>query len=130
MEARDGDLLQPGHILVTAPNRHLEVRDGRARLLDGAPVSRAKPAIDSLFESAAHDYGGRLVAVILTGTLHEGSAGLIAVPQAGGVAVVQDPSDAEHPEMPQGAIDAAGADHCVPLKDLPHLLVRLVRQQN
>jgi two-component system, chemotaxis family, protein-glutamate methylesterase/glutaminase len=129
MEARDGDLLQPGLILIAAPGHHLVVQDGRARLLDGAPVNRVKPAIDPLFQSAARDYGPRLVAVILTGTLHDGSAGLIAVRRAGGVAVVQDPNDAEQSEMPQSAFDAAGADHCVPLKEMASLLDGLVRQR-
>ena len=129
MKARDGDLLQPGLILVAAAGHHLVVQDGRARLLDGAPVNRVKPAIDPLFQSAAREYGPRLVAVILTGTLDDGSAGLVAVRQAGGVAVVQDPSDAAYSEMPQRALDAAGADHCVPLKEIAPLLERLARQR-
>jgi two-component system, chemotaxis family, protein-glutamate methylesterase/glutaminase len=129
MEARDGDLLQPGRILVAAPGHHLVVQDGRARLLDAAPVNRVRPAIDPLLQSGAREYGPRLVAVILTGTLHDGSAGLIAVRQVGGVAVVQDPNDAEYPEMPQSALDAAGADHCVPLKEMASLLEGLVRQR-
>jgi two-component system chemotaxis response regulator CheB len=129
-EARDGDLLQAGRILVAAADYHLEVQDGRARLLDTAPVNRVKPAIDPLFRSGAREYGRRLVAVLLTGTLRDGSAGLIAVRQAGGVAVIQDPNDAEYPEMPQNALDAAGADHCVPMKDMAPLLARLARQRN
>jgi two-component system chemotaxis response regulator CheB len=127
MEAADGDLLQPGRILVAAPGHHLVVQDGRARLLDEAPVNWVKPAIDPLFQSATREYGPRLVAVILTGSLSDGSAGLIAVRQAGGVAVVQDPNDAVHPDMPQNALDAAGADHCVPLREMAPLLARLVR---
>ena len=128
-EARDGDLLQPGRILVAAPGHHLVVQDGRARLLDAAPVNRVKPAIDPLFLSGAREYGPRLVAVILTGSLSDGSEGLIAVRRAGGVAVVQDPNDAEVPDMPQNALDAAGADHCVPLKEIAPLLERLARQR-
>ena len=128
MEARDGDLLRPGRILVAAPGHHLVVQDGRARLLDRAPRERVKPAIDPLFQSCAREYGPRLVAVILTGMLNDGSAGLIAVRQAGGVAVVQDPTTPRTPDMPQSALDAAGADHCVPLKEMAPLLVKLVRQ--
>jgi two-component system, chemotaxis family, protein-glutamate methylesterase/glutaminase len=128
-EARDGDLLQPGRVLVAAPGHHLVVQDGRARLLDAAPVNRVKPAIDPLFRSGAREYGPRLVAVILTGSLNDGSEGLIAVRRAGGVAVVQDPKDAEVPDMPQNALDAAGADHCVPLKEIAPLLERLARQR-
>ena len=128
MEARDGELLRPGRILVASPGHHLVVQHGRAWLLDGGRVNWVRPAIDVLFQSAAREYGPRLVAVVLTGMLNDGSAGLLAVRQAGGVAVVQDPKDAAHPEMPQGALDAAGADHCVPLEEMAPLLVRLVRQ--
>jgi two-component system chemotaxis response regulator CheB len=117
----------PGHILVAAPGHHLVVQDGRARLLDRPSVNWVKP-IDALFESCAHEYGPRLVAVILTGMLNDGSAGLVAVRKAGGVAVVQDPTDAAHASMPQSALEAAGADYCVPLKELAPLLVKLVRQ--
>jgi two-component system, chemotaxis family, protein-glutamate methylesterase/glutaminase len=127
-DARDGDLLLPGRILVAPPGQHLVVQHGRARLLAGGRVNWVRPAIDPLFQSAAREYGPRLVAVILTGMLNDGSAGLIAVRQAGGVAVVQDPRDAAHPEMPQNALDAAGADHCVPLREMAPLLVELVRQ--
>jgi two-component system, chemotaxis family, protein-glutamate methylesterase/glutaminase len=127
-EARDGDLLRPGRILVASPGHHLVVQQGRARLLDGGSVNWVKPAIDPLFQSAAREYGPRLVAVILTGMLNDGSAGLLAVRQEGGVAVVQDPKDAAHAEMPQSALDAAGADYCVPLEEMAPLLVELVHR--
>jgi len=64
----------------------------------------------------------RIFAVILTGLLNDGSVDLIAVHRGGGVAVIQDPSDAEFPAMPQNALDAAGAHHCVPLKEVAPLL--------
>lgn len=127
-EAHDGDLLLPGRIFVAVPGHHLVVQEGRARLLDGASVNWVRPAIDPLFQSGAREYGPRLVAVVLTGMLNDGSAGLVAVRQAGGVAVVQDPNDAAHPDMPQSALDASGADYCVPLKEMASLLVRLVSQ--
>jgi two-component system chemotaxis response regulator CheB len=101
------------------------VQDGRVRLLDTPRVNGVKPAIDLLFQSGAREYGSRIVAVVLTGTLKDGSAGLTAVRKAGGVAVVQDPNDAAHSEMPKSALDAAGADYCVPLKDMASLLESL-----
>jgi two-component system chemotaxis response regulator CheB len=66
----------------------------------------------------------------MTGTRDDGSAGLITVRRAGGVAVVQDPMGAAYGEMPWSALDAAGADYIVPLEDIPSLLDRLVRQTN
>jgi two-component system chemotaxis response regulator CheB len=129
-EARHGELLAPGRILIAGPGRHLVVDGGRAWLLDGAPVNRVKPAIDPLFASGARDYGPRLVAVVLTGTLSDGSAGLVEVRAAGGVAVVQDPNDALYWGMPWNALDAAGADYCVPLRELAPLLAWLVRPRS
>ncbi len=78
-DARDGELLRPGRILVAASAHHLVVQDRRTRLLDGARVNRVKPSIDVLFQSAALEYGRELVAVVLTGTYNDGSAGLITV---------------------------------------------------
>jgi two-component system, chemotaxis family, protein-glutamate methylesterase/glutaminase len=128
VDASDGCVLVPGRILVARPGRHLVLQDGRARLLDAAPVNRVKPAIDPLFQSGAREYGPRLVAVVLTGTLNDGSAGLIAVRLAGGVAVIQEPHDALFWDMPWNAMDAAGADYCVPLSEMARLLDALVRQ--
>jgi two-component system, chemotaxis family, protein-glutamate methylesterase/glutaminase len=127
-DAHDGELLRPGRILVAASAHHLVVQDGRAWLLDSARVNRVKPSIDPLFQSAALEYGRELVAVVLTGTHNDGSAGLITVRRAGGVAVVQDPLDAAFGAMPWSALDAAGADYIVSLEDMPSLLDRLVRQ--
>lgn len=128
LDARDGSPLRPGRILVAPPGYHLGVRDGRTRLLDTPAVNGVKPAIDVLFQSGAQEYGPRIVAVVLTGLLSDGSAGLTAVREAGGVAVVQDPRDAAYPDMPRNALAAAGADYCLPLKDLAPLLERLTRQ--
>jgi two-component system chemotaxis response regulator CheB len=127
-EARDGSPLKSGRILIAPPGFQLLVQDGRVRLLDTPRVNGVKPAIDLLFQSGAREYGPRVVAVVLTGTLRDGSAGLTAVRKAGGVAIVQDPHDAAHSDMPQSALETAGADHCVPLKDMAPLLARLSRQ--
>jgi two-component system chemotaxis response regulator CheB len=128
IQARDGSPLKPGCILVAPPGYQLVVQDGRVRLLDTPRVNGVKPAVDLLFQSGAREYGSRIVAVVLTGTLRDGSAGLTAVRKAGGVAVVQDPNDAAYSEMPKSALDTAGADHCVPLKDMAALLESLSRQ--
>jgi two-component system chemotaxis response regulator CheB len=125
MEAWDGGPLKAGYILVAPSGYHLVVQDGRVKLLDTPRVNGVKPAIDPLFHSAAREYGPRAVAVVLTGTLRDGSEGLAAVRKAGGVAVVQDPEDAAYPDMPQSALDVAGADYCIPLKDMASLLGRV-----
>lgn len=126
--ARDGEPFAPGHIYVAPPDRHLVLQpDGRTRLTREGRENHARPAVDPLFRSAARHYGRRVVGVILTGAMADGTAGLMAVRAAGGVAVVQDPKDAVVAAMPQNATQIAGADHIVPVDDMPALLTRLVR---
>jgi two-component system chemotaxis response regulator CheB len=84
--------------------------------------------VDPLFRSAALSLGPRVIGVVLTGGLDDGTAGLQAIKQCGGLAVVQDPADAEDPGMPGAALEAVEVDHCVPLARIAPLLVELVRQ--
>jgi diguanylate cyclase (GGDEF)-like protein len=71
-----------------------------------------------LFESAADVYGHELVGIVMTGANHDGAQGLLRIRQRRGIAIVQEPLDAEASAMPQAALDLAGADHCVPLRGI------------
>lgn len=127
--ARDGEPFAPGHIYIAPPDRHLVLAPGgRTRLTREARENHARPAVDPLFRSAARHYRQRVIGVILTGALSDGTAGLMAVRAAGGVAVVQDPKDALVAAMPQNATELAGADHIAPVTAMPALLADLVRQ--
>jgi two-component system chemotaxis response regulator CheB len=126
--AQDGVELRPGRIYVAPVDLHMVVEGDRLRLFRGPRQNHVRPAIDPLFRSAARERGCRFVGVILSGMLDDGSAGLVAVRRAGGVAVVQDPADALFREMPQNALDLAGADHCVGIVEMGQLLERLVRE--
>jgi len=88
-------------------------------------VSFARPSIDVLFESAAEAYRDTLIGIVLTGANSDGADGLLQVRQGGGLAVVQEPSDAEVSTMPAAALERAGADHCLPLAAIAPLLNRL-----
>ena len=107
------------------PDHHLVLHAGRIRLTRGPRENWARPAIDPLFRSAAKEYGRRVIGVILTGLLNDGSAGLRAIRAAGGLAVVQEPADAAAPDMPWSALRHAGADYRVRLAEIPELLMRL-----
>jgi two-component system, chemotaxis family, protein-glutamate methylesterase/glutaminase len=126
--AKNGDELRPGHILVAPPDHHMLVTDGHVELTRGPRENWARPAIDPLFRTAAEVYGPRLVGVVLTGRLNDGASGLYEIKRRGGVAVVQDPNDAEAPEMPLSALDNVDVDHCLPLSQIPELLIRLARE--
>jgi len=123
--ARDNMRIESGRVYIAPPDQHMLVEPGRIRLSRGPKENRFRPAIDPLFRSAAQVYGPRVVGVILTGGLDDGTAGLWAIKQLGGATVVQDPSDAYVPSMPLSAIRHVRVDYQLPLAKIPALLVRL-----
>jgi two-component system chemotaxis response regulator CheB len=102
----DGEPLRPGHVYVAPPDRHLTVAAGRLELGRGPKENGVRPAVDPMLRSLAAAYGEHAVAVILSGALGDGSLGAVAVKQAGGTVIVQDPDDATVPSMPESAISA------------------------
>jgi two-component system chemotaxis response regulator CheB len=129
VEARDEMPIERGTVYVAPPNRHLLLSEQNVQVLQGPKHNRHRPAIDPLFRSAAHVFGPRVVGVILTGFMSDGSVGLAAIKAAGGVAIVQDPSDAQVPSMPRAALQRVEADHCVPLAKIPAVLGSLFQQE-
>jgi two-component system chemotaxis response regulator CheB len=123
--AADGDEPRPGTIHIAPPDQHMVLDGPVIRLLRGPKEHHARPAIDPLFRSAALSCGPRAIGVVLTGMLDDGSAGLRAIKDCGGTAVVQDPADAHAPSMPQSALACVEADHVVPLAALGPLLYGL-----
>ena len=126
--AQDQDVIRRGHLYLAPPNKHLMVEPARLRVVQGPRENRARPAIDPLFRTAAVAYGPRTVGVILSGNLNDGTAGLIAVKRAVGIAIVQDPKDALYPSMPQSALEAVEVDYAVPLAEMPSVLLKVIDQ--
>jgi two-component system chemotaxis response regulator CheB len=126
--ATDGEAIKPGHIHVAPPDHHLLLESSdQVRITRGPKENRCRPAVDPLFRSAAHAFGARVIGVILTGRLDDGTAGLRAVKECGGTAIVQHPDDALALGMPRSALAHVAVDHCVPLKRIAPLLVQLTR---
>jgi two-component system chemotaxis response regulator CheB len=122
-EPVDKEQIQPGHIYIAPADYHLMVEDGGFALSTDAPELYARPSIDVLFESAADAYGARAVAVVMTGASSDGSRGAAAVKAAGGAVIVQDPTTAESPLMPQSAIRAITPDRVVTIPQLAKTLM-------
>jgi two-component system chemotaxis response regulator CheB len=126
--AVDGDQIAPGHIYVAPPDHHVEVDGGMLRVTRSPRENGVRPSIDVLFRSVARERRGNAVAVVLSGTLDDGTSGLRAVRQSGGRTVVQDPDDADFPGMPRSATLYGNPEFIVPLAEMADTLTKLVRE--
>ncbi len=124
--AQQGQRLLPGNLYMAPPDRHLLVRAGEILISKGPHENGYRPAADTMFRSVAVAYGARAIGVVLTGMLHDGTAGLEFIKRCGGQAVVQDPRDAEFASMPESALRHVAVDYTVPLHEMGALLTRLV----
>ncbi|HSM81762.1 MAG TPA: chemotaxis protein CheB [Nodosilinea sp.] len=128
-QAHDEQPFQSGHIYLAPPDHHILLVKGKILVTKGARENRYRPAIDPLFRSAAVAYGNRVIGIILTGYLDDGTSGMMAIKRCGGVCIVQDPLDASYPDMPQSVIANVGADYCLPIAAMGMLLSDLVRRK-
>lgn len=126
---RDGEQLLYGRIYIGPPDSHLLIKPGYIRLARGPKENGFRPAIDPLFRTAARVYGPRVVDVILSGTLDDGTAGMIAIKQRGGITIAQDPNEAMYAGMPQSAIENAEVDYVLPVSEIVSTLVRLANEE-
>lgn len=126
--ATDNEEIRNSRIYVAPPDSHLVIADGHVRLSQGPKENLTRPAVDPLFRSAALAFGPRVVGVVLTGELDDGTAGLWSIKERSGITVVQDPREAEYPSMPQTAVKHVQIDYCLPLGEIGPLLVRLANE--
>jgi len=126
--AKQDDKIVPGTIYFAAPDAHLLVKDDRIVLGYGPAENRFRPSIDVLFRSIAASHGGRGVGVVLTGFLNDGTVGSNAIKQSGGYTIVQDPNEAEYPDMPLSVLETMEVDHCVSLSKMGETIAHIVRK--
>jgi two-component system, chemotaxis family, protein-glutamate methylesterase/glutaminase len=126
-EARDGDALRPGRVLLAPSGHHLVLERGVAHLSSAPPVDTFRPSVTPLFLSAAEAYGARACGVILTGMGRDGAEGLKALRDAGGPTLAQDEATSAVFGMPKAAIDLGAVDRVLGIDDIPRALVELTR---
>ncbi len=125
--ARDGEPLILGDILVAPPDRHLEIEDGVAKLTVGPSENGHRPAVDTLFRTAAAARERRVIGVVLTGNQDDGTAGLELIRASGGATIVQDPDDAQYSGMPANALANVSVDAVVPAELIADTIAAMVR---
>jgi two-component system chemotaxis response regulator CheB len=118
--------IESGKLYLPIPNRHLVVKNRCAISLMGPRENRHRPAVDTLFRSAARAYRSHVIAVVLSGALDDGSAGALAVKSRGGTVIVQDPDEAQMKDMPANVLRQVKTDYCVPQAEIPRVLTELV----
>jgi len=124
--AAPGQTPRPGVVLIAPPDHHVILQaDGRVDLWDGPPVNHVRPSADLLFSSAAEVFGDRAVAVVLSGTGHDGAAGAAAVHERGGTVLVQSPGTCEFPGMVEATMRLVEPDGVLPLAEVAPALQRL-----
>lgn len=123
--ASNGADIESGHIYVAPPNEHLLVKEGKILLGSGPEENRFRPSIDVLFRSAAVNYTSHAIGIILSGMLDDGTSGMWAIKRSGGICIVQDPNQAEYPDMPFSVINNMDVDYVSELGSIGGLLTML-----
>jgi two-component system chemotaxis response regulator CheB len=127
VHAVHGKPVKAGYVYLAPSDHHLMIEEsGLLHVTKGAQENRSRPGIDPLFRSAAVAFGNRVTGIILTGYLDDGTAGLIAIQRCGGTCIIQDPNEAEYPDMPKNALNQVKVDYCVPIAEMGGILAMLM----
>lgn len=125
---RDDQAVEQGVIYVAPPNYHMLVEDDHILVKKGPKENRFRPSIDALFRSAAYNYKTRVIGIILSGMLDDGTSGMWSVKRMGGLAIIQAPDDAVCASMPSNVMEYVAVDYSVPVSQMGSLLKRLVAE--
>lgn len=124
--AKNGEPIKRGVIYIAPPDEHMLVTKEQVIIGKGAPENRWRPSINNLFRSAAAHFNSRVIGVILTGMLDDGTSGMSSIKRSGGITVVQDPNEADHPDMPLSVLDTVPVDHTESLSKMGQLLAEII----
>ena len=125
----NGGAIKKDHIYIARPNQHMLVKDNKFILGGGPEENRFRPSIDVLFRSAAVAYTSHSIGIILSGLLDDGTSGMWAIKRSGGTCVVQDPNEAEYPDMPLSVINNMEVDHVAVLHEIGSLIAKITKHK-
>jgi len=126
---KDGELVKPGRIYVASPDHHMLLEGNGVLIKKGPEENRFRPSIDALFRSAAYTYGPRVIGVVLSGLLNDGTSGLWSVKRLGGITIIQEPEDADYPSMPLNVLEYVKVDYILPASNIGALLDKLTKEK-
>jgi two-component system chemotaxis response regulator CheB len=118
----DGDEIKAGHLYVAPKDSHMLVTRSAIHITKGPHENRWRPSIDVLFRSAAAAYDSRVIGIVLSGMMDDGTSGMSAIKRSGGVCIVQEPSEAEFPDMPRNVLNKVDVNYRVSINDISYIL--------
>ncbi|WP_192820224.1 chemotaxis protein CheB [Rufibacter sp. LB8] len=124
--AQHEQTIEYGNVYFVPQDYHLLLQKGRMLVTKGPRENMFRPAVDPLFRSAAAAYGARVIGIVLTGMLQDGTVGMEMIKRSGGITIVQHPREAEYPDMPQSVLDMMEVDYAIPVNEMGKLLQELV----
>lgn len=127
--AKDGEIIRRGLIYIAPPDHHLMLEGDHVLVKKGPKENRFRPSVDALFRSAAYGYGPRVIGIIMSGMLNDGTSGLWAVKRMGGVCLIQDPEEALFDSMPINALEGVDIDYILPVAEMGAILTDLVKEE-
>ncbi len=128
-QAVDGEAITAGTIYIAIPDRHLLVENDRVVVSKGPRENRFRPAVDALFRSAAQSYRERVIGIVLSGALNDGTSGMWTIKRSGGTALVQEPSEAMFSDMPEGVMQYSKVDYIKRVAEIGPLLSKICREE-
>jgi two-component system chemotaxis response regulator CheB len=126
--ATHGETIKKGHVYLARPDHHLMLSKKNIILGKGPMENRYRPSIDGLFRSAAAAHDHKVIGIVLTGMLEDGAAGLLAIKRSGGTCIVQDPNEAQYPDMPNAALQSVKPDFIIPIDEMGEAIEKVVRK--
>jgi two-component system chemotaxis response regulator CheB len=127
--AEDGERIKSKRIYVAPPDHHLLIENERILVRKGPKENRFRPSIDALFRSAAYNYRSRVIGIVLSGMLNDGTSGMWSVKRMGGLCIIQAPEDALYESMPIHVQKEVEVDYSLPVAKMGLLLEELINQK-
>jgi two-component system chemotaxis response regulator CheB len=128
VQPKDGQPIEGGKIYVAANDHHLILEEGKIVITRGPKENRFRPSIDALFRSAAYVYGPRVIGIVLSGLLNDGTSGLWSIKRLGGITIIQEPGDSEYPQMPNNVLEYVEVNHSLPAAQIGALVQTLMKE--
>jgi two-component system chemotaxis response regulator CheB len=122
------ETIKSRHVYLAKPDHHLILKMNKILLGKGPMENRYRPSIDTLFRSAAVEFGSHVIGIILTGMLEDGASGMLAIKKSGGTCIIQEPNEAQYPDMPRAVLSNLKPDYAIPISQMGRAILETIKR--